>query len=95
MVGAGATEIHGVRFGVRDRAALEHQALSRALAAARTKADLLAAQLGLQVVGVVSVQEGGTSAGESGQLRPMVLNTPIETPEYGVSAQVQAVFQLA
>jgi uncharacterized protein YggE len=74
---------------------LEHQALARALAAARAKADLLAGQLGLQVVGVVSVQDGGTSAGESGQLRPMVLDTPIETPEYAVSAQVQAVFHLA
>jgi uncharacterized protein YggE len=94
VVGAGATEIGGVQFSVRDHVALEHEALSHALAAARAKAEMLATQLGMRVAGVISVQEGWSGHDESRQLRAVIAETPIETPEYGVSAQVQAVFRL-
>ncbi|MGE0812195.1 MAG: SIMPL domain-containing protein [Vicinamibacterales bacterium] len=59
---AGGTSVQGVRFELKERQALEREALSRAVADARARADAMAAGAGSAVVGVVRIDEAGTSA---------------------------------
>ena len=54
---AGATTITGIRFDVRNRAALERDALRQAVVDARTRADAAAAGAGATVDRVVRVEE--------------------------------------
>jgi uncharacterized protein YggE len=54
----GATTITGIRFDVRNRAALERDALRQAVADARARADAAAAGAGATVDRVVRVEEG-------------------------------------
>jgi hypothetical protein len=55
----GATTITGVRFDVRDRAALERTALRQAVADARARADAAAAGAGATIDRVIRVEEDG------------------------------------
>jgi uncharacterized protein YggE len=56
----GATTITGIRFDVRNRAALERDALRQAVADARARADAAAAGAGATIDRVVRVEEEGT-----------------------------------
>jgi uncharacterized protein YggE len=53
----GATTITGIRFDVRNRAALERDALRQAVADARARADAAAAGAGATIERVVRVEE--------------------------------------
>jgi uncharacterized protein YggE len=55
----GATTITGIRFDVRNRAALERDALRQAVADARARADAAAAGAGATIDRVVRVEEEG------------------------------------
>jgi uncharacterized protein YggE len=55
----GATTITGIRFDVRDRAALERTALRQAVADARARADAAAAGAGATIDRVIRVEEEG------------------------------------
>jgi len=57
-VKAGANTANGIRFTFKDQTTLRNKALAAAAADARSKADVLAAALGLQISGVQSVTEG-------------------------------------
>lgn len=57
-IGAGATRLQGVTFGVSDSAAAREKALAIAVAGARIKANTLAEAAGSKVTGVVRIQEG-------------------------------------
>jgi uncharacterized protein YggE len=57
VVGAGATNVSGVRFDVKDRAAAERDALNKAVADARARADAAASGAGLKVERVLRIQE--------------------------------------
>jgi uncharacterized protein YggE len=57
-VGAGATRVQGVTFGVSDSAKAREDALASAVSGARVKADTLAVAAGSHVIGVVRIQEG-------------------------------------
>jgi uncharacterized protein YggE len=57
VVGAGATNVSGVRFDVKERAAAERDALNKAVADARARADAAAAGAGLKVERVLRIQE--------------------------------------
>lgn len=57
-VGAGATRLQGVTFGVSDPASAREKALASAVSGARLKADTLAQAAGSNVTGVVRIQEG-------------------------------------
>lgn len=59
-VGSGATMIGGIRFDIKDRDALEREALRLAVAAARRRADALASGADMKVVGVIRIQEHGS-----------------------------------
>jgi hypothetical protein len=56
---AGATNVNGITFRVDDPTAAEADARSAAVADARAKADQLAADAGVTIVGVISISESG------------------------------------
>jgi len=95
---AGAGNVWGPSFSVADSHAAYAQALGIALDDARAKADTAAAQLGVHVTGIVSVDES-----PSGDLRvpvPLAKDAatssgaalPIETGTQDVAASVTVVF---
>jgi uncharacterized protein YggE len=55
----GATTISGIRFDVRNRAALERDALRQAVADARARAEAAAAGAGVTIDRIVRIEEGG------------------------------------
>jgi uncharacterized protein YggE len=55
----GATTIAGIRFDVRNRAALERDALRQAVADARARAEAAAAGAGVTIDRIVKIEEGG------------------------------------
>ncbi len=56
---AGATNVNGITFRVDDPTAAEADARSAAVADAKAKADQLAADAGVTIVGVISISESG------------------------------------
>jgi hypothetical protein len=56
-VGSGATSVSGVRFDLKDRTAAEREALKRAVADARARADAAASGAGLTIERVVRIEE--------------------------------------
>jgi uncharacterized protein YggE len=69
-VGAGATNVSGVRFDLKDRGAAEREALALAIADARARADAAAKAAGTSVDRIVRIEEHRGSI-ESPQ--PMVM----------------------
>ena len=57
VVGAGATNVSGVRFDVKERDGAEREALNKAVADARARADAAASGAGLKVERVLRIQE--------------------------------------
>lgn len=62
-IGAGGTSVQGVRFDLKERAKLERDALTRAVADARARADAVAAGVGSAIAGIVRIEEAGLSGG--------------------------------
>jgi len=56
-VGSGATSVSGVRFDLKDRSAAEREALKKAVADARGRADAAAAGASMRVDRVVRIEE--------------------------------------
>jgi uncharacterized protein YggE len=56
-VGSGATSISEVRFDLKDREAVEREALRRAVADARARADVAAAAAGRTIEGIVRIED--------------------------------------
>lgn len=91
----GATTITGVRFDVRDRAGLEQEALRRAVADARGRAEALAAGAGAKIERVVRIEEGGAPdfprpmmRMAQGRAMEAAVATPIEPATIEIQAQV-------
>lgn len=62
-VGAGANEVHGAQMTAADPSAAEHAALKAAMAAARAKAEVLAAAAGVTLGPVVRIEEDADRGG--------------------------------
>jgi uncharacterized protein YggE len=60
-VGSGATMVSGVRFDLKDRKAVEREALRMAVADARGRAEALAAGADMKVAGIVRIEEQGAA----------------------------------
>lgn len=73
-VAAGATNIGGVRFDLKDRDALEREALKKAVADGRARAEAAAAGAGVAVAGVLRIEEQRTFAPPPGPV-PMMMRT--------------------
>jgi hypothetical protein len=96
-VGTGATNVSGVRFDLKDRDKAEHDALTLAVRDARTRADAAASGAGVQVTGVIRIEDQRDFGGAP---RPMAFaraaggaaggapDTPIEAGEIEIHARV-------
>lgn len=58
-IGAGGTSVQGVRFDLKERAKLERDALTRAVADARARAEAVATGAGSAISGIVRIEEAG------------------------------------
>ncbi len=70
-VGSGATNVSGVRFGLKDRTAAEREALSLAVADARARAEAAAKGAGLTIDRVLRIEERGSAPPPEPFLRTM------------------------
>lgn len=96
VVQAGATSVTGVRFDIKDRTAVEREALRRAVEDARARADALAAGAGRAVDRVLRIDDA--RHGRIPGLQPMTMRsavagaesvqTPIEPGFVEIRAQI-------
>lgn len=96
-VKAGANQIQGVSFGLRDDTEARREALSRAVRDARDKADTIARAAGLQIKGIVQISEEFVGMevrgmGRAAPAAPQTVPTPIEPGLINVTARVTIVF---
>lgn len=97
-IGAGANDVTGVRFDLKDRAEVEREALRQAVADARARADAAAAGAGVTIESVQRIEQQG---GFAEPPRPVFMKearmaaaesapeTPISAGEIEVHAQAQ------
>jgi len=95
---AGANNVRGLEFQLKDEAPVRAQALTEAARKARAAAAAMAAALGLKVVRVLSAEEGGPPQ----VIRPMAMAmkaaaspTPIESGNIPVQASVTVTLEVA
>lgn len=70
-VGAGATNVSGMRFDLKDRASAEREALSLAVADARARADAAAKGAGMSVERVLRIEERSDTPGPEPLMKTM------------------------
>lgn len=99
---AGATNVNGVSFTLKNDEAVRQQALAMAAQKARANAEAIAKALGLRIVGVLEAQSGEASAVQP-LYKPMmaaramaaVAPTPIESGSVSVEATVTVTLEVA
>jgi uncharacterized protein YggE len=97
-VAAGANESGNITFGLKDQTGARNKALALAVTDARSKADALAAALGLHISDVQSVTEGSTGGPiYTAAPRPMAAaadaaGISVEPGQLTVTAQVTIVY---
>lgn len=99
-VGAGATNVNSISFGLIDPTAAQDAARLAAVKALQAKAALYAQALGHPVVRLVSLTEGGGYAAPPPAPPPMAFasrkaSTPVSPGEMEVRIEVSAVYELA
>jgi uncharacterized protein YggE len=95
-VKAGANAVTDIRFDVKDRAAVERDALKRAVADAKARADAMAAGAGVTLGAIIRIDETGQAVPlprpiETVRVRAMaadVAETPVSAGEIEVEATV-------
>lgn len=98
---AGANRQNGVSFELKDDTVAKSQALRKAAAEARTKAQALVDALDVRLVKIMSVNEGGVNvvyprAYEGGMMMARdSASTPIQTGELTVQANISLVYVIA
>lgn len=97
-IAAGANQLEGVSFEVKDDLKYRRQALRMAVAEARQKADAVAAEMGLSIVGVIEVTEMGTQVFHPAMqaVRSFAVDaaTPVQPGEIKVQASVSVSFRI-
>ncbi len=100
---AGATNVNGVSFTLKNDEAVRQQALALAAQKARANAEAIAKALGLKVVGVIEAQSGEAAAVQP-LFKPMMMAramsapaapTPIESGSIAVEATVTITLEVA
>jgi uncharacterized protein len=96
-IAAGANQVQGITFGLRDDASVRAAALRAAVADARAQAETVAAALGMRLDGVSEVSVSGGGGGPPVPLRRVlaVADTVVQPGEVSVSANVSAKYFLA
>lgn len=79
VVAAGANEVQGAQMTASDPSAAEHEALGRAVAVARGKADAIAAAAGVTLGGVRRVEEESGGGGPLPKFRAMAAEMAADT----------------
>ena len=100
---AGANNLDGVDFGLRDDSAARAAALTDAVRSARTKAEALARALRVRLVEILEVAEGGVSVspppspfrGRVALAAEAIATTPVSAGEVGVEASVTVRWRIA
>jgi hypothetical protein len=103
VTAAGANQINGISFGLKDSSAAEDQARLAAVKALRAKAELYAAATGYRVARLVSLSEGGAyEAGPvvrplmmAAQARVQAVPTTVSSGELTVGIDVNGLYELA
>jgi uncharacterized protein YggE len=96
VVNSGATNIHGVRFDVKQRDQLEAAALQAAVKNASAKAQAVAAGSGRAIDRILKIEEMSTGGGPVPMMRQVSMAradaaTPVEAGELEIRAQVRLV----
>jgi len=103
-IAAGANELQGVSFGLKNDFAQRNEALTRAAREARTKAETIAKALDLRLMGVTEVNEGGVQVipyqenftrGRMMMAADASMKTPVEPGEVRVQANVTVRYEIA
>jgi uncharacterized protein YggE len=96
-IGAGINEVQGVVFTLSDAsyAAVQKQALQLAIQDADAKAKDMASNLGVTLIGPISVSPGYTFQPAFERLATATPQTPIQPGPLQVTANVQIVYQFA
>jgi uncharacterized protein YggE len=100
---AGANNLDGVEFGLRDDGAARAEALNSAVRSARGKAEALAVALRVRLVEIVEVAEGGVAISPPQPFRgramamasEAVAATPVAAGQVGVDASVTVRWRIA
>jgi uncharacterized protein len=100
---AGANNLDGVEFGLRDDGAARAAALTDAVRSARGKAEALALALKVRLVEIVEVAEGGVAISQPQPFRGRAMAmaseamaaTPVAAGEVGVDANVTVRWRIA
>jgi hypothetical protein len=99
VTAAGANQINGISFGLKDSSAAEDQARLAAVKALRAKAELYAGATGYRVSRLVSLAEGGGY--EPSPVQPLLMaraavaKTPVAAGELTVRIDVNGLYELA
>ena len=91
-VGAGATAINGVSFGLSNPSVARAQAIDKAEADARANADALAKTAGLRIVGIKSIGVSNYAAPLGGLQAKVMSGTNFDQSNVNVTVSVDAVF---
>jgi uncharacterized protein len=93
-VGAGATAINGVGFGLADPNTARGAATTKAVAEARANAEALAAAAGLHIVSIKSIELMGGGGGPVPMMRAAVAapSTELDQSNVNVTVSVSVVF---
>jgi uncharacterized protein len=103
VVAAGANEVFGAQMSAADPSAAEHAALEAAMAAARTKAEVLAAAAGVKLGRVARIEEdadhGGMPMPKMRMMGAMAAEaadggTDVATGDLTVTRSIRAWFEL-
>ena len=101
VTAAGANQINGIGFGLRDSTAAENQARLKAVQALQAKAQLYAGATGNRVLRLVNLSEGGGYVPQPP--RPMAMarpefakaDTPVQAGELSVRIDISGLYELA
>jgi len=93
-VGSGATTLHGLRFDVKRRQALEREAMQLAVVNAMGRADALAAGARRSIDRVIRIEESSVSRGGESPVMALRMKaedtgTPVAAGELEIRAQVR------
>lgn len=100
---SGANDVNGLCFGLKDAKSVHNSALQMAVQDARSKADAIAGALGVKIIGIQCVKEGGGNFAryEMAGARMLKLDaaapnveTPVSTGTVEVEANVNIDFQI-
>jgi hypothetical protein len=99
---AGANQLEGVQFGLRNDLPSREQALKQAVAEARSKAQVMADALRVGLIEVIEVSEGGVSVMPRGEgfavgrvLAAQAADTPVSPGQLEVRAHVTIRYRIA